>query len=409
MLPKALAFILVTIFLDISAVAIVVPVMPRLLAQLTGLRPEATAGYGGGIFFVFATAQFFAAPVLGGLSDRFGRRRVLLTSLLAFVVDWCIMGCATSITVLCIGRFISGIAGATGPTANAYIADTCSPKQRAKYFGVMSSAVGIAQMFGATAGGLLSGLGVRAPFFGAATLAGINLLYGYFVLPESLPLDRRRPLDWKRMNPFVAFAELRTRPRLRMFVLALFLWLLAFTVFPSTWAYYCTSRYGWNPLTIGYSLAVSGLSAAIIQMFLLGKMISRFGEAKTIIIGCMIAICALIAYGTATQSWMIFVILLFGASCYVAGPTLIATMTQLVPENEQGALQGLLSSLGCIAIVIGPLVMTQVFMNANRLVPGAHLSGMAFFLSAVLVCGTLLCMLRSQSTLLAPFPSPKPG
>ncbi len=395
---KAIVFLMSTVMLDILALSLIVPVMPLLLQQITGLSPQPAARLGGELFALFALMQLFAAPILGTLSDHFGRRPILLISLCAYALDWFVMGWAQTLFLLFLGRAISGVVGATGSTVNAAIADTYSAEKRAKYLGMVSSVMGIAMMCGAALGGWLAMFGSRVPFYFAAGFAFVNFVYGLVSFRETLPRAQRRPLEWARIHPLRTIALLRAHPQLAKLLLAFFLWQLAFMVFPSTWAYYCAARLGWDPRMIGLSFSFTGLCAALVQVCYLGKMIARWGERLTVLIGCIVAILALFAYGTLTQVWMIFVVLGVGASCYVAGPTLNALLCRCMPPDEQGYLQGIIASSTSLAIIIGQLMMTQVFASTSKWIPG-----LTFYLSALLVLGTLLCTFSTSSPEATPY------
>lgn len=389
----ALIFIMATVVIDTLGFSIIMPVMPALIGALTGGGPSEAARYNGILFFIFAVAQFFASPVLGNWSDAAGRRPVLLASLAAFAADYAVMGFAPSIWWLLIGRIISGIAGATYATAYAFVTDISDTQTRVKYFGFIGASFGAGFVIGPAIGGLLGLLGPRAPFYGAALLGLANFIFGYLCLPESLPPEKRRPFERERLNPLNVFAEVRKRPRVAPLVAALFIWQLSFTVFPSTWAFFGAYRFGWNPAWIGTTLALSGVTLIAVQGGLVGRMVKKFGERRTAIIGCLFGIIGFLWYGVVDHAWVMFVIIIVDGFSFVVNPSLVALMSHEVPEDEQGALQGVVAASMSMTMIIGPLLMTQIFAyftdpHRQPAVPGA-----AFLTSAALAVAALATVL----------------
>jgi len=302
----AFVFIFVAVLVDSIGFGIILPVLPRLIMQLTGVSVDRAAVYGGWLSFVYALMQFFCAPVLGNLSDRFGRRPVLLFALLALGCDYLIMGFAPLIAWLFVGRMIAGVAGASFTPAYAYVADISPPERRAQNFGVVSAAFGIGFIIGPAIGGLLGTLGARAPFFAAAMLSLLNFSYGFFVLPESLPPDRRRAFKWRRANPLGTLEQMRKHPVVVGLLCALFLWSLGNQVMPSTWAFYTKLRFGWSEAMIGASFAAVGVVMASSQAIVMRLLVPRLGERRAALIGMISGTAGYAGFGLATASWMMF-------------------------------------------------------------------------------------------------------
>ncbi len=380
----ALAFIAIAVLLDIIGFGLILPVLPALLVQLTGESVSRVAIYGGWLAFVYAVMQFLCAPVLGNLSDRFGRRPVLLFAIGALGVDYIVMGLAPTVGWLFLGRTISGIAGASFTPAYAYVADVSPPDKRAQSFGLISAAFGTGFIVGPALGGLLGGLGLRTPFFVAACLSLVNFVYGVFVLPESLPPDRRRAFVWKRANPLGTLEQMRRRPVVSGLLVALLLWMLGHQVMPSTWAYYTKFRFGWTAATIGASLALAGLVMAVSQASLVRVLVPRLGERRAALTGILIAAVGYLGYGTATAGWMMFAWLgtwLFGA---MVMPTTNALMSHRMPADAQGELQGAVASLYSLSSILGPPLMTQLFSYFSSPAAPIHFPGAAFIASTLL-------------------------
>ncbi len=332
----ALAFIFLTVLIDTIGFGIIMPVMPQLIVELTGETvPHATL-LAGGLLTTYAVLQFMCGPVMGNLSDRFGRRPVLLASLAAFAFDYALMGFAPTIAWLFLGRAIAGIAGAVYSPAMAYIADVSTPEKRAQSFGVMGAAFGLGFILGPSLGGLLGELGPRAPFFAAAALGALNFFYGVFVLPESLPPERRRKFEWKRANPLGTLTALRRYPAVIAIAGAVFLWQLAHQVYPATWSFFATIRFGWSPAMIGGSLAFVGVLMAFTQGYLTGKVVPRIGEYRAALIGMGSGLLSMLAMAFATQTWGAYSALLVGALQGLAYPSMNAIMSKQVPPDQQG-------------------------------------------------------------------------
>jgi MFS transporter, DHA1 family, tetracycline resistance protein len=382
--PHALVFIAITVLLDIISFGLILPVLPALLVELTGGSVSQAAIRGGWLSFVYAVMQFLFAPLLGNVSDRFGRRGVLLFAVAALGIDFLVMGFAPTFAWLFAGRLISGIAGASFTPAYAYVADISPPERRAQSFGLLSAAFGVGFILGPALGGLLGGFGSRTPFFVAAGLSLTNFVYGLFALPESLPQERRRPFDLKRANPLGTLLQMRRHPMLLSLLGALFLWMLGHQVMPTTWAFYTKLRFGWSTATIGASLALAGAVMALSQATLMRLLVPRLGERRVALTGIVVAGIGYVGYGLATAGWMMFAWLftwLFGA---LVMPTTNAFMSHRVEQDAQGELQGAVACLYSLSSIIGPPLMAQTFGRFSAPSASLYLPGAAFLLAALL-------------------------
>ncbi len=385
----ALVFIAITVLLDVIGFGIIIPVLPALLVELTGASVSRAAIYGGWLAFVYAVMQFLCAPVLGNLSDRHGRRPVLLFAVAALGLDYLVMGFAPTLGWLFLGRTISGIAGASFTPAYASVADISPPGRRAQSFGLISAAFGTGFIVGPAIGGLLGGLGPRAPFFAAAGLSLLNFAYGFLVLPEPLPPERRRAFDWRRANPLGTLLRMRRHPVVLGLLGALFLWMVAHQVMPATWAFYTKLRFGWSEATIGASLAVAGLVMAMSQALLLRSLVPRLGERRTALAGITVATVGYVGYATATAGWMMFAWLATWFCGAMVMPSTNALMSHRVAPDAQGELQGAVACLYSLSSVVGPPLMTQLFGRFSARAAPVHLPGAAFVASAALTSACL--------------------
>jgi DHA1 family tetracycline resistance protein-like MFS transporter len=380
----ALTFVATTVLLDVIGFGLILPVLPRLLVQLTGKGLDQAAIDGGWLAFVYAAMQFVCAPILGNLSDRFGRRPVLLVAIAVFGLDYLVMAFAPTYGWLFLGRVLSGMTGASFTPAYAYVVDISPPEKRAQSFGMLSSAFGFGFILGPALGGLLGGLGPRAPFFAAAALSLANFVYGVIVLPESLPPERRRPFDIRRANPLGTLLQVRRYPAVLGVLGALFLWMLGHQVMPSTWAFYAQYRFGWSAATIGLSLAVAGTVMAVSPAVLLPALVSRIGERRTALTGIAIACVGYLGYATATTTAVMLAWLatwFFGA---IVMPSTNALLTHRVPPNAQGELQGAVASLYSLASIAGPPLMTHLFGYFSSARASVRIPGAAFLAAAAL-------------------------
>ncbi|KIC96482.1 TCR/Tet family MFS transporter [Flavihumibacter solisilvae] len=391
----ALGFILVTLLIDVTGLGIIIPVIPELIAGLIHGNNSEASKYGGWLTFAYAIMQFLFAPVLGNLSDRYGRRPVLLLSLLGFGLDYLVVGFAPTIWWLFAGRIIAGIFGASFTTATAYIADISTPENRAQNFGMIGAAFGMGFIIGPVLGGLLGSFGARVPFFAAAALSLLNALYGYFVLPESLPAENRRKFEWKRANPLGSFRHLRKHPAVSGLVASLVLIYISAHAVQSTWTFYNIEKFGWSKQLIGYSLGFVGLMIALVQGGLIRIVIPRWGNEKSVYTGLLFYSVGFLLYGFATASWMMFAFTVIYCMGGITGPALQGIISSAVPPNEQGELQGALTSLMSATSIIGPPVMTNLFAVFTR--PGAavYFPGAPFLMAALLVMLSSLLAYRS--------------
>lgn len=386
----ALSFIVATVALDAVGIGLIFPVMPDLMVSVTHEGLSQAALWGGIITASFAVMQFLFGPIVGNLSDRFGRRPVLLVSLAVMAVDYVIMALAASVWTLLIVRMIAGIAAATHSTANAYIADISAPDERAKRFGLMGAAFGVGFIAGPAIGGLVAGIDPRAPFWVAAALAAANFVFGYFVVPESLAPETRRPFSWSRANPLSSFAAIRRLPGLKVLMIVSFIYALTFNVWPSIWAYFTTEAYGWNAQWIGISLAAFGLCMAVAQGTLVGPIIRRLGERRTVLLGSAFetGTYSFLAFNTA--GWLALASTPITAMGGITGPALQAMGSRATPEDQQGELQGILTSLNALAMILAPLIMTWVFDRFTHPEAGLYFPGAPFLLSAVLMVAAVI-------------------
>ena len=394
-----IVFICMTIVLDAMGIGLIMPVMPDLLQEVAGADLSEAAIWGGLLTVVFAVAQFMFGPLLGSLSDRYGRRPVLLISLAIMVVDYVIMVFASTIWMLLIARIAHGITAATHSTANAYMADISEPEKKAQNFGLIGASFGIGFILGPLIGGLLADFGPRAPFVAAAGLTVLNLILGFFALPETVTEKTRRAFDIRRANPLVALAKVRELPGTGRLLLVSFLMSMAFFVYPTVWAYYGVATFGWDPSMIGISLAVYGLASAVVQGLLMRHIVPRFGEMRIAILGLTLEVGSFIAFALAFETWHVFAIILATSLGVMTQPAVQALLSRAVPDNAQGELQGVTSSLQAIAAILSPLIMTQSFGWFTS--PGApiHLPGAPFLISAGMMVVALIAILgwrRSQ-------------
>lgn len=391
--------LLVTVMLDSIGVGIIMPVMPSLMLELGATNLSEAAVLGGLLASIFAVVQFLFGPFLGNLSDRFGRRPVLLISLAAMSVDYVIMGFAHAFWVLVVGRILGGITSATPSTANAYMADISPPGKKAQNFGLVGAAFGVGFILGPLIGGVLGEFGPRVPFFGAAILAAANAVLGYFVLGETLKKENRRAFDWRRANPMGALKYIGRLPGLKRLLAVFFVYNVAFFVYPSIWAYYTQERYGWEPSITGLSLAGFGVFVALAQGGLIRLIIPKLGEFRTVVFGMSVGTLALIAYSMANQGWQIFALIPVTSIGVVAGPALQGIMSHAAPDDQQGELQGLLLSISSVGMIISPLLMNGTFRFFTYERAPVYLPGAPFLLAAGLVAVSLSVFISSLKNL----------
>lgn len=380
---RSLAFIFATVLIDAIGFGVIVPVMPGLIMSLTGKSVAGAAQVSGMIMLLYAATQFVCGPVIGGLSDRFGRRPVLLASLLAFGLDYLVMAFAPTLAWLVAARFVAGITGASFSTAYAYIADISPPEKRGPNFGLIGMAFGLGFIIGPALGGIAAEWGERVPFFLAGGLALINATYGYFILPESLAPEHRRPFDWRRANPVGALIRFRrASPMVLMLGFTVLIWSIGYQSLIATWNYYTIERFAWTPGQVGWSLAAVGFVGAIVQGVLSRRLIPRYGARNIVVTGLISAICGYLVYAFAFAPWVMFVGILVAAMQGLVFPSLQSLMSAGTSPSEQGELQGGVASLQSLAAIFGPPLMTQSFATFSA--PGAavYFPGAPFLLAA---------------------------
>ena len=391
----ALAFIFVTVLIDVVAFGVIIPVLPHLVQQFSGGNVS-TAAYWVGIFaFAFSIVQFFSAPVLGALSDRYGRRPVILLSCLGLGVDFVFMALAPTLAWLFVGRIISAVTSANFSTANAYIADVLPPEGRAKGYGMIGAAFGLGFIVGPLIGGVLGDINHRLPFWFAAGLALLNFCYGLFVLPESLPAERRsQGFDWKHARPMGGVKLLREYPRIWGLVAVVFIANFAHYVYPSTFVLFADAAYGWKEKQAGYVLALVGVLGVVVNVVLVGRLVKALGERRALLLGLACGTLGFMVYGLAGSGWIFLIGLPISALWAVAGPATMALITRQVPGDVQGRIQGSLSSLVSLAGIVAP----GVFAGAFGFFIGPHapvrLPGVAFLIASLLLATAALVAWR---------------
>lgn len=389
----AINFIFITVLIDMIGFGIIIPVLPDLLSEMMDIPVNEASTYGGLMITAFAIAQFIFSPIMGNLSDQFGRRPLILLSLVGFTLDYLLLAVAPTYIWLLIGRIIAGIFGASFTTANAYIADISTDENRAKNFGMLGAAFGLGFIIGPVLGGFLGEYDLRLPFFVSAGLTFVNFLYGYFILPESLAPENRRKFDWKRANPFSTLKQLASYKTLGILLAAFFMLHLGSHAVQSNWPFFTEHALGWSKKDIGLSLAFVGIIVAIVQASLAQKSADYFGLGKSIVIGFGLYTFGMFLFSTATTTWMIYVFMLPYALGGIAMPNLQSYLVSQVPVDEQGELQGGLTSLISVTTIIGPLLMTGIFAYFTSEQAPFKFAGSAFFLGGVFMLVSFLLTL----------------
>lgn len=394
----AVFFIFITLLIDVTGFGIIIPVMPKLVLSLLGegATLSLAATYGGWLISSYAITQFFCAPIVGGLSDRFGRRPVLLGSLFGFAVDYLFLVFAPSIGWLFIGRIVAGAMGASFTTAGAYIADISTPENRAQNFGVVGAAFGLGFIIGPSIGGLLGDYGDRVPFMVAGSLTLLNWLYGYFILPESLKPENRRKFEWKRANPVGTLVSLWKYPVIANMLIALTFVYIAVHAVQSNWSYYTMEKFGWTAKNIGISLAVIGFAFALVQGVLIRRIIPALGQIRSVYFGLGFYALGFLLYAFSTEGWMMYAFTLVYCMGGIAGPAMQGVMSGTVPPNAQGELQGGFTSLMSLTSIFGPPLMNNLFSFFTRPDGPYYFPGAAMLLGAVL---TLISVMLARRTL----------
>ena len=382
--PKsALLFILVTICLDSIGLGIIIPSFPTLVSETAHVPISQASQYFGWVMGAYAFMQFLFSPLIGNLSDRFGRRTILLISVLGMSLDYLVMYFAPDLWWLVIGRAVSGIFGASFTSASAYIADISAPDKRAQNFGMIGAAFGIGFVIGPAIGGLLSDFGARTPFLVAAFFSMANFIYGFIVLKESLPVENRRAFEWKRSNPFGALQQMKRFKKLKYLFLVSFLTILTTMCVHSTWNFYSMEKFGWTTKEVGISLAVVGVCFGVVQGALTGKIVAKFGQKNAAKIGLFLSIFVLIGMGLIYQGWMMYAIILPYAFTGIVDPTIRSIISGQVQSNEQGELQGIFTSLMSLAEIIGPPLFMWFYYNFKTSVPHSNIGlGTPFWVAA---------------------------
>jgi len=389
----SLLFIFATIALDSIGLGIIIPVLPDVIRRFVSEPDRVSRTYG---YFVaaYAVLQFLSSPLLGSLSDRFGRRPVLLVSLLGAGIDYVFMAFAPSLPLLFVGRVVSGVSGASFTVASAYIADISNDENRSKNFGVMGAGFGLGFILGPAIGGPLAGFGAAYPFLAAGAFNLLNLLFGVFVLPESLPRERRRKVELGSLNPLRSFRNTFAIPGIFGLLWVHVLLQLAGQTHPSIWTLYTQHRYGWSAAQVGLSLAAVGVMSAISQGALTGVIVKRFGEAKTLVYGCLGETVAFVCFGLATAGWMLYVILVVSSLFWASQPALQSLISREAPPETQGELQGTLMSLGSLCGIVNPLVMTQLFSLTSLPEREPYIPGSPYLLASVMLAFAFILALQ---------------
>lgn len=386
----AIGFIFFTLLIDVTGLGLIIPVVPKLIESLTHGDISAVSQWGGWLTFSYAIMQFICAPIMGGLSDKYGRRPVLLLSLLGFGIDYLFVSVAPTIAWLFVGRIIAGITGASFTAASAYIADISTNENRAQNFGMIGAAFGLGFIIGPVLGGLLGSFGPRIPFLVAAGLSLLNAAYGYFVLPESLPKANRRPFEWRRANPLGSLLHLRKHPNIGGLIFSFVLIYIASHAIQSNWTFFTIAKFGWNEKMIGLSLGAFGLLIAGVQAGLTRAINPKIGNEKSVYIGLGFYTIGLVLFAIAGKTWMMFAFMVPYCLGGIAGPALQAIISGKVPVNEQGELQGALTSLMSATSIVGPPVMTNLFAYFTRPAAPIHFPGAPFFLAAILMLASTI-------------------
>lgn len=393
-------FIISAVLIDGIGMGLIFPVLPDLILEITGRGLADSAIWGGVLATGYAVMQFVFGPVMGNLSDRFGRRPILIATLFVLAVDYAIMAVASTIWLLLVGRIIAGVMAATFSTASAFMADISAPDDRERNFGLVGAAFGIGFALGPVIGGLLAGIDTRAPFWVAGGLALANGVFGLLVMPESLSEAARRPFSFRRSNPLSSFKAVSALKGVRPLLFLFFLYQVAFFVYPAVWAFFGRAQFGFDARDIGLTLFVFGVSMGIAQAAMVGPLVKAIGGYRTALFAITLDLVIFGAFAVITQSWLVWIFTALSGLGSIAMPALQGVMSRAAPDNQQGELQGVLGSIAALATIISPLIMTQTFAHFSRPEAGFYLPGAPFLLSAVLllICGVLLMRWRAQTT-----------
>ncbi|MCL1667095.1 TCR/Tet family MFS transporter [Elizabethkingia ursingii] len=381
----AIGFIFITMLIDITGWGIIIPVIPKLIEELIHGDISEAAKYGGWLSFAYAFTQFIFAPLVGNLSDKYGRRPIILISLLGFAIDYVFLALSPNIIWLFIGRVIAGMTGASITTASAYIADISTEENRAKNFGLIGAAFGMGFIIGPVLGGLLGQFGSRVPFYAAAVLCLINFIYGYFILPESLDKDHRREFEWKRANPIGSLFMLKKHPKMSGLILVLILIYIGAHAVQSNWSYFTMYMFGWKEKEVGLSLGLIGLLVGLVQGLLIRWINPKIGNERSIYYGLGLYAVGMLLFAFATESWMMFAFLVPYCLGGICGPALQSVITGNVSKQEQGELQGALTSLMSATAIVGPPLMTNLFFYFTHDQAPFQFPGAPFFLAFIML------------------------
>ena len=388
-------FVLATVAIDAIGIGIIVPVMPDLILEVGGGTVGSAAVWGGILASVFAVMQLLCGPTIGNLSDRYGRRPVLLVSLFFMAFDYVLMGIAHTIWLLFVGRVIGGMTASTQPTVAAYIADISEPDEKAQNFGLIGAAFGVGFVLGPLLGAVFAEFGTRAPFYAAAAISFGNMVFGWFVLPETVTDEMRRPFEWKRANPLGGLIHIGRLPGLKLLLLIMFLFQIAFTVYPAIWAFYTLERFGWEPRMIGISLAAYGIAIAFVQGWLIRIVFRYLNERQAVLVGFVFELIGFAGYGLATATWHAFVLIPVSSLGAFAMPALQGIMSRTAFDNQQGELQGVLTSVMSLALIISPLIMTVTFREFVKADAVIYMPGAPFFVGFLLTIVCFWLMLKT--------------
>ncbi len=398
----AVTFVLITVFLDMVGFGLIMPVLPALITEVGGMQLADAAYVGGWMFAAFSIAQFAFSPLVGNLSDRFGRRPLLLLAIFGLGADYIFSALAPTIFWLFVGRVIAGLCGSSYVIANAYIADVTAPADRAKAFGMVGAAFGVGFVLGPAIGGLLGELGPRVPFMVAAGISMLNFVYGWFVLPETLPPEKRRAFEWGRANPFGAFKVFRAYGQVLPLCVVLFVYFFATAVYPAIWPFWGMAKFGWSEATVGLSLAAFGLIMALFQGFGTGPVVARFGEWRVCLAGLIIAAVVALGYGLAGSLAVVLALMVVHGPEGFVHPMLVAMMSKEVPEDAQGELQGGIAAIMNIAMLFGTVVFSQIFGRFMQPDAAFRSPDVSYFVAAAVLAaavGLFLALTRRKEAL----------
>ncbi len=391
----AIGFIFITLLIDITGLGLIIPAVPKLIMEMEHVGISEASKYGGWLTFAYSITQFIFAPIIGNLSDRYGRRPVLLLSLFGFGLDYILLSIAPNLFWLFVGRILAGITGASFTTATAYIADISTPEKRAQSFGMIGAAFGLGFIIGPSLGGFLSEYGPRVPFYVAAALCFLNWLYGYFILPESLPKNLRRKFEWRRANPLGSFRHLTKHASIAGLIISFMLIYVSAHAVQSAWTYYTMEKFNWTPFDVGISLGFFGLMIAIVQGGLIRIIIPKIGQEKSIYIGLAMYSMGFLLYAFAANGWMMYLFSIVYSMGGIAGPALQGFISTKVPADEQGELQGGLTSLMSASAIVGPLIMTNIFSYFTGDHTPFYFPGAAFILAFLLTSTSSILAYKS--------------